>query len=179
MERIILALTREAHNRRVKEVLEGAGAASCLICTSADQVRRAAAKYHIDVVVCGYKLGDQPVELLAGDLPPTCSLLVLAPQDRLELLNGEGLFPLSTPVSRRDLVAAVQMLLGMTHSPEGHAVPQRSSQEQALILQAKQLLMDRHGMTEPQAHRFLQKASMDRGARLAQTAQLVLESALI
>ena len=31
------------------------------------------------------------------------------------------------------------------------------------------------GMTEEQAHRFLQKKSMDSGAKLIQTAQLVLE----
>ena len=37
--------------------------------------------------------------------------------------------------------------------------------------------MDRHGMTEAQAHRFLQKKSMDSGAKLIQTAQLVLEGA--
>ena len=37
--------------------------------------------------------------------------------------------------------------------------------------------MDRNGMTEEQAHRYLQKKSMDSGAKLVQTAQLVLDSA--
>ena len=36
--------------------------------------------------------------------------------------------------------------------------------------------MDRHGMSEEQAHRFLQKKSMDSGSRLVQTALLVLEN---
>ena len=40
--------------------------------------------------------------------------------------------------------------------------------------QAKAVLMDRHGMTEEQAHRFLQKQSMDHGAKLTDTARLVL-----
>ena len=176
MDRIILALTREANSRRAKEILESAGVASCLICTSADQVRRAVAKYHIDTVVCGYKLGDQPVQLLADDLPSACFLLVLASQDRLDLLDNDRLFRLPTPVSRRDLIATVQMLLDMARRPDRSALPRRSPEEQALILRAKQLLMDRHGMTEEQAHRFLQKTSMDRGARLVQTAQLVLDS---
>lgn len=176
MDRIILALTREANSRRVKELLEGAGVASCLICTSADQVRRAAAKFHIDTVVCGFKVGDEPVQLLADDLPSTCSLLVLAPQDRLDLLDSDNLFRLPTPVARRDLIATVQMLLDMARRVEHPTAMQRSPEEQALILRAKQLLMDRNGMTEEQAHRFLQKTSMDRGARLVQTAQLVLDS---
>ena len=43
----------------------------------------------------------------------------------------------------------------------------------ALIDEAKSLLMERHGMTEEQAHRFLQKKSMDSGAKMVQTAKLV------
>ena len=35
--------------------------------------------------------------------------------------------------------------------------------------------MDRNGMSEEQAHRFLQKRSMDAGVRLGQAARLVLD----
>ena len=45
-----------------------------------------------------------------------------------------------------------------------------------VLAQAKAVLMDRHGMTEEQAHRFLQKKSMDSGSRLVQTALLVLKT---
>ena len=41
--------------------------------------------------------------------------------------------------------------------------------------EAKAVLMARDGMTEEQAHRFLQKRSMDNGARLVDTARQVLE----
>jgi response regulator NasT len=34
--------------------------------------------------------------------------------------------------------------------------------------------MDRYDMTEEQAHRFLQKKSMDNGAKLTDTARMVL-----
>ena len=60
---------------------------------------------------------------------------------------------------------------------ERAARPQRSQEELALIDRAKALLMDRNGMTEEQAHRYLQKKSMDSGAKLIQTAQQVLDSA--
>ena len=48
---------------------------------------------------------------------------------------------------------------------------------QALIDGAKALLMERSGMSEAQAYRFLQKTSMDHSARLVQTAQMILDSA--
>ena len=51
---------------------------------------------------------------------------------------------------------------------------QRTREEQKLVARAKAVLMDRRGMTEGQAHRFLQRRSMDSGAKLADTARLVL-----
>ena len=48
-------------------------------------------------------------------------------------------------------------------------------EEQALIARAKDALMAREGMSEGQAHRWLQKQSMDHGARLADTARQVLD----
>ena len=47
-------------------------------------------------------------------------------------------------------------------------------QEQELIDQAKALLMERNGMTEAEAHRYIQKCSMDSGTNLVETAQMVI-----
>ena len=66
------------------------------------------------------------------------------------------------------------MLIQMSHRLERFVRPRRTQEEKALIDQAKAVLMDRHGMTEEQAHRFLQKQSMDSGAKLLDTARLVL-----
>ncbi|MCI8843702.1 MAG: ANTAR domain-containing protein [Oscillospiraceae bacterium] len=51
----------------------------------------------------------------------------------------------------------------------------RTQEERTLVERAKELLMAQSGVTEAQAHRMLQKRSMDRGARLADTARKVLE----
>ena len=42
----------------------------------------------------GYKLGDQTAELFFEDLPPSCAMLVLAHQDRLDLLGNDDIFRL-------------------------------------------------------------------------------------
>ena len=41
---------------------------------------------------------------------------------------------------------------------------------------AKELLMDINRMTEAEAHRFLQKRSMDAGLKMVETAQMVIDS---
>ena len=177
MEQVIVAFENTKNAGRIKESLESSGTASCVLCKTADQVRRTVNKIHITAVICGFKLADQSVEALAGDLPPSCAVLVLASQNLLDLLQDDDLFRLPAPVSKGDLTASVRMLLQMGRRLERALRPRRSPEELELIRQAKALLMDHNGMTEEQAHRFLQKTSMDNGTKLLQTAQMVLESA--
>ena len=177
MDQVIVAFENSQTAERIRDILESGATASCVLCRTADQVRRAVHKLHITAVVCGFKLADQGAEALFRDLPPTCAMLVLAPQNLLELLQEEDIFRLATPVSKGDLTGSVRMLLQMGRRLERTFKPRRSSEEQALIDQAKALLMERSGMSEAQAHRFLQKTSMDNSARLVQTAQMILDSA--
>ena len=161
MEKIITAFENETTALRVKELLEGGGVAACLVCRTADQVRRAIRKLPAPVVVCGYKLGDQTAEALFDDLPPACAMLVLAPQDRLDLLENCDIFRLPAPASRGGPAG-----LGAAAAPGGAQTgaagrSQRDAEEQEVIRRAKALLMERDGMTEAQAHRYLQKHSMD------------------
>ena len=51
---------------------------------------------------------------------------------------------------------------------------ERSKEEQDLINEAKALLMERNNMTEEEAHRYIQKRSMDNGTDLTETAQMIL-----
>ena len=177
MEQVIVAFENSKSALRIKEILESSGTASCILCNSAGQVRRTVHKLHTTAVVCGFKLSDQPAEALFSDLPPSCAMLVIATQNLLDLLQEEDIFRLAAPVSRGDLIASVRLLLQMGRRLERILRPHRSEEERALIRHAKELLMDRNGMTEEEAHRFLQKTSMDNGAKLVQTAQLVLDSA--
>ena len=53
-------------------------------------------------------------------------------------------------------------------------VMRRQESEQRTVERAKALLMSINRMTESEAHRFLQKRSMDTGLRMAETAQMVI-----
>ena len=50
----------------------------------------------------------------------------------------------------------------------------RNATDEKAIKDAKELLMARNHMTEEEAHRYLQKTSMDSGTNLVETAQMVL-----
>ena len=50
----------------------------------------------------------------------------------------------------------------------------RSEKEQNYIRNAKFLLMERNYLTEEEAHKYLQKCSMDNGTNMVETAQMIL-----
>ena len=177
MESVIVAFESDRSCERIRDILETSGTATCILCHSAAEVKRIVSKQRVSTVICGFKLADQSAEALAGDLPSSCAVLVLASQNLLDLLQNDDLFQLPAPVSKGDLTASVRMLLQMGRRLERALRPRRSPEELEVIQQAKALLMDRNGMTEEQAHRFLQKSSMDNGTKLLQTAQMVLDSA--
>ena len=175
MQDVVVAFESDANSAKIKEILESEGEFSCLVCRSAAEVKRIVHKQHRSLIVCGFKLADETCEELFHDLPAGCFMLMIATQTRLELSETEGIFKLQSPIRRGELLASVRMLAQFQrYVPWEKAPARRGGEEQRLIDQAKAVLMDRHGMTEEQAHRFLQKQSMDNGAKLTDPARLVL-----
>lgn len=173
MRQVIVAFERPSNCDRLREALESTGEFTCLICRNAAQVKRAVGKLRVDLVVCGFKLTDESCESLYYDLPQRCAMLMVAPQAQLELCAAAGVLKLPAPVGRGALLASVRLLAQLTQARE--APVRRTQVERELVERAKGLLMESGGMTEEQAHRFLQKRSMDRGARMADTARQVLD----
>ena len=50
----------------------------------------------------------------------------------------------------------------------------RDPRDENYIRNAKEVLMQRRHMTEEQAHKYLQKESMDTGRKLVESAQMIL-----
>ena len=164
----MLAFENGRNALRLRDVLEAEGI-GCVICRSAAEVRRVVRTTRVHLVACGFKLADDACEALRADLPEECAMLMIAPQSRLDLCADEGICKLAAPVGRGELLDAVNALLIPRRRPE------RPERERELLERAKELLMTRDGLTEAQAHRWLQKRSMARGVRMIETAQSLLE----
>ena len=175
LETVIVAFESGKSCERIRDILESSGTAECIVCHSAAEVKRTVSHQRVTTVICGFKLPDQTAQDLFEDLPTSCAMLMVANQAQLDLCANPDIFKLAAPVGRGDIVASVRMLLQFAGRMDRYVRPRRSQEEEQVIHQAKQLLMARHGMSEEQAHRLLQKRSMDTGARMIQTARLVLE----
>ena len=81
------------------------------------------------------------------------------------------------PVKAYDLMNTMNMMLrnmGQRRRKRRLDRKTRDSRQQEVISQAKELLMARNNMSEAEAHRYLQKSSMDSGTNMVETAQMVL-----
>lgn len=176
MDRLVVAFANEEAQKRILRLLSSDrwGCAAC--CTSGAEVIRTAHKLGSAIVVCGFKLRDMTAGDLAADLRGCAVLLVVSSAVNLDLCEGENLYKLPTPAARSDFFATLDMLRRFEEKNLRHPPPKRREEEQKLIRDAKELLMDVNRMTEAEAHRFLQKRSMDNGMKLYETAQYILAS---
>ena len=88
MYQAIVAFERKSNCGRIRELLESTGEFSCLVCRSADQIKRAVRKLRLDLVVCGFKLGAESCESIYHDLPQRCVVLMVAPRPSWICVKG-------------------------------------------------------------------------------------------
>ena len=84
---------------------------------------------------------------------------------------------LSMPLKVNDLISTVNMMMDGIERRRRRLRQQpkmRSAEEDFVIQRAKEILMSRNHMTESEAHKYLQKCSMDSGTNVVETAQMVL-----
>ena len=176
MERIVVAFTGEEARRKALRLLAAEGRTAAAVCASGAEVIRTVRQMGSAAVICGFRLRDMTADALAADLRGLAAVLAVARASHLELCGGENLFKLPVPASRSEFRAALGLLLDFEAARLRHPASGRREEDQRLIRQAKELLMDVSRMTEEEAHRFLQRRSMERGVRMAEAARWVIES---
>ena len=177
MDRIILAFASEKAHAQITRILGSGGLAPSISCFSGAETIRAARKLGGAVVICGFRLRDMTAEMLAVALTGIAPVLVISSPGNLELCGDRNLIKLAVPSSRAEFFASLDLAQGVLAggAPASRLHIQRSAEEERLICRAKAVLMEVNLMSEAEAHRFLQKYSMDTGLRLAETARLILE----
>ncbi len=177
MANVIVAFSKAEDAGNIKKILIRRGFSVSAVCTSGAQVLAQAGDFGSGIVVCGYRLADMLFTGLAEDLPSDFDLVMLAPPGRWNGQGGGRIFCLPMPLKVQELVELVTRLEEEQHRRyrrQKRQPKRRSEAEQQLIDQAKALLMERNQMTEEEAHRYIQKRSMDNGTGFTETAQMIL-----
>jgi response regulator NasT len=195
---LIVAFADPALAQKIRTVLQNAGLSVRGVCTSGAQVLQLAAQCDGGgLVICPIRFPDMSAREIMSLLSEDFDMLVLVTSRQQSLISGSGIFVLAEPVNAASLINSARQLIetrqlraaGLidgagearpTAVPEigrksaGDGCHGRTAEEQKIIEQAKYLLMNRKRISEAEAHRYLQKKSMESGIRLIELARRII-----
>lgn len=177
MAGVIVAFPSAEDASKIRVLLQRSGFTVTACCQSGVKVLQAADRVGLGTVVCGYRLRDMIYSELFDNLPHGFAMLLLASARVIPSRLPEGIMAVPMPLQVYNLTQALETLDSRAErlAAEARTAPHRRSRyELKVISQAKALLMERNGMSEEQAHRYLQKTSMENGVSLIETAGMIL-----
>lgn len=178
MINIILVFPQLKDGQGIKNLLIRNGYKVGTVCTSGAQAKSYMDSIDYGVVVCGYKFNDMIYEELYHELSDTFQMLLIASRTKIEEGICDGVVSVEMPLKSYDLLNTLEMMVLALERvrKKGRLKPkERNVAQIAIIDQAKTLLMNTKNMSEEEAHRYIQKNSMDSGNSMVETAQMVLQ----
>lgn len=177
MVNIIVAFPKAENAESIKRILLRSGYPVDAVATTGAQALQFANSLKGGILICNYRFVDMMYTELYEYLPPSFQMLLVASPDVCSDRQIADLMCLAMPLKVHELVQTLEMIsysIARKRKKEHMQPKQRSEEEQKLLNGAKDLLMERNNMTEEEAHRYIQKRSMDNGTGLVETAQMIL-----
>ena len=178
MSHIIVAFSKRENAANIRNILMRSGMDVSAVSLTGAAVLQNADTWNEGIVICGYRMQDMQYTRLRELLPEQFEMLLAAPPDRwvgTEL--PDGVVGLPMPIKVHDLVSSVEMMIEAMERrrrKRRRKEKERSAGDKAVVDRAKAVLMERNNMSEEDAHRYLQKCSMESGTNMVETAQMVL-----
>ena len=173
-QNILVAFANEKVSYTVTRMLMSGNMRPSYICTSASELKKKIHYYQSGIIISGYKLKDSSIVQFVDDIPDGFSVILIGNKAQIEMCESERIFKLAVPLQKEDLICSVSMLYNMQAKPRVNNIKFRSEEEERILRLAKETLIDRYNMTEENAHRYMQKKSMDTGTKLIDIAKIIL-----
>ncbi|MFF0574266.1 ANTAR domain-containing response regulator [Streptosporangium saharense] len=183
--RVVIAEDEALIRLDLKEMLEEDGYAVVAEAGDGESAVALAAEHRPDLVILDVKMpildGISAAEqIVSRRIAPCLILTAFSQRDLVERARDAGAMAyLVKPFTKSDLVPAIEMAVSrheeiVALEREVGSLSDRL-ETRKLVERAKGLLMAEHGWSEPQAFRWIQKASMDRRLSMRQVAQVVVD----
>lgn len=177
MTNIVVVFPKAEEAKGIKSLLMRNGFHVTAVCTTGTQAISQIDDMDSGIIVSGYKFVDMMYFGIHDCLPEGFEMLLIASGSHLIECNAKNIVCLSMPLKVRNLIETVNVMVENAERRKRRmrAKPkERRPEEVAMINDAKNLLMMRNHMTEEEAHRYLQKCSMDSSTNMVEAAQMVL-----
>lgn len=163
---------------KIKNILVKNGMEVSAICATGSQALQAIEQLEGGVIVGAVRYADMLYNELSEYLSDYCQMLVIGTERQWTQYGDDQTAFLPIPFRAYELIDAVSRLLNSLESKfksENTISSQRSEDDKMIITRAKERLMEVCNYSEEEAHRFLQKRSMDNGTSMVDTAYMVLD----
>ncbi len=178
MENVVIVFPKIDDGKKIKSILMRNGIEVNAVCTSGAQALEHANTLNGGLVICSYRFTDMYYTHLNEHLPKEFEMLLIASQAHwLDDVPNNQVMKIGMPLKVFDLINTIHMMFEAQARKRRKArmMPKvRSDEEKKLLREAKGILMERNNMTEDEAHKYIQKTSMDSGNSLIETAQMVI-----
>ncbi len=182
---VLIVSSAEQFHNKTAELLPAGDFWPVRHAKSAGEARRMLSERHFDVLIICSPLPDEIGTVLAEDACEDGSLAVLflAPAEHYDELGWRlmerGILcvsrPLSTQIMLQSVRACCVMVERLRRLEEKQATVEEKIGEIRLVNRAKWVLIEQRGMSEEEAHRFIEKEAMDRRLPRRAVAEEILE----
>lgn len=177
MVNVIVLFAKIEEARSIKNLLLRNGINVTKVCTTGAQAAHAADAYDDGIIICGYRYPDMIFSDLADHIPESFDMIVITSKSHYEECRDSGIVCLTMPLKMQDFIDAVSLTIEeiLWERKKRKSRPkERTEEEKKVIKAAKLKLMNNQEMSEQEAHRYLQKKSMDNGINIIEMAYMVL-----
>lgn len=177
MNNIVIAFPKKETAQNVKKILSQSGYSVQAVCTTGAQALESVNNLENGILICGSRFVDMMYMEIHDYLPPEFQMLLIASPTSVQEREVKNLVCLVLPMKVHELLQTIEMMEGEIHRRHKRMrrVPrQRSEEDRQVIEKAKALLMERNHFSEEEAHRYIQKRSMENGTGLVEISQMIL-----
>ncbi len=177
MAGIVVVFPKLEDSKAIRNLLVHNGYESVFSCTTGARAITLADTLGEGVIISGYRMTDMPYTDILDNVEGRFEMLLVASKQKLLEADG-GVAMLEMPIKVRDFLNSVELMQHNVYAKARKKVKQpyrRTEEEQNVVNQAKAVLMEKNNMSENEAHRYIQKTSMDSGRTMVETAESILK----
>jgi response regulator NasT len=182
---VLIVVRKPELSEQIRAILVSRGYAVSDACSSGMQALRSADSHPVDVAIVGFSLVDMSGLEFASDLleKKECSVMLLTPPEQMAYVKDQAgeldIVALPRPATAQAMLSTLELMQHyrsrLRRASDEATKLKADLDRRALAEKAKVALMNKKGMSEADAWRYLQKRAMDTGRTLKDVSEQVLE----
>ncbi len=177
MNNIVVAFPKLEVANSIKKILAQSGYTVTTVSTTGAKALASMDELDSGIIVCGSRFPDMMYDEIYEYMPPNFQMLLIASAQGVMDKGVDNLVSLSMPLKVHELLQTIEMMdysISRRKKKQRQKPKVRSEADMELLSRAKAILMERNSFSEEEAHRYIQKRSMDNGTGLVETAQMIV-----